>query len=149
MFTSTLAQHAMPRHFFLGCFQSLLYVFLPAPLIYGVGNSPVRPIEPPHSSSTNQCFKKSPSTAELLLPSDNFWWQQPLMFHCFLDAGAACPEPVAGNEQGRIQMPRVQDSAHPSATIACCFQHFLAGTVPWTQRRWFIPRFKRKKYLLG
>lgn len=76
------------------------------------------------------------------------WWQQPLMSQCFLDIGAACPEPAAGKERGRIQTPRVQDNAHPSATIACCFQHFLAGTVPWTQRRWFIPRFNRKKIFI-
>lgn len=141
----------MPCHSFLGCFQSSLWAFVPAPLIYGAENSPMGPTEPPHYSSTNQCFKKPPSSPPFkkLLSSDHFWWQQPLMFHCFLDTGAACPEPAAGNEQARIQMPRVQDNAHPRAIIACFFQHFLAGTVPWTQRGWFIPRFNRQNCLLG
>lgn len=60
----------MPCHCLLRNFQSLLCVLVTS-LIYSAENSPRRPPEPPHYSSTNQSFMKTPPKPLLVTAAIN------------------------------------------------------------------------------
>ena len=124
MFTSTPAQHAMPLP--PGKFSKLALCASSYSSYYGAENSPPKI----HGTTSllfyklNPCFKKTflNSGAAVAL-------RQPLVFYCFLEIGAACPEPAAATE---LIVPARQDiDAHgPGQCTPKCNNSLLFSTLP-------------------
>lgn len=73
--------------------------------------------------------RKPSSTVELLLSCDHCWRQQPLVFYCILETGAACPEPEAVTE---LPAPARQDTdaQSPEQCTSKCNNSLLFSTFP-------------------
>lgn len=128
-------QLSMPCHCLLRSFQSLPYRLLPTPLITVQNPTPSKI----HRSTSLLFYKllkthvlrKASSAAELLLPWDHCWWQQPFshQFYCFLETGALCPEPAAVTE---LVAPAGQDTdaQGPGQCTPKCNNSLLFSTLP-------------------